>query len=199
MQPLTFRLVCRLCLACAICLSGLAWNDAATAAVRNPSEHYKPRGTQKVEGAIAVGVFTYAPFTQGKVKYADAIYTAGAQNISLNTPIAELVRKNTGYELYHAGVTIDQETSQYALTGEVLELRAEDDGPMQRWYYTVRYGITERQSGTAVYGLTCPRAEARSPRSIVNGDYVPVINTMIFAGYECLIQDQEMRNFIKAK
>ncbi len=164
----------------------------------NPTLHYEVRGTRKLEGAVGIGVFTYLPFQEGKVHYETEVATDSEEPLILGSPVASHVRRGTGEELYHAGVRIDQD-AKFAIGGEVLELRMRDEGVPMHWLYGVRYTVLEPQSGKVVYEVSCPRLEADSERWVLSGDYAEVINKLIFAGYECLIADPRIPEFLRAE
>ena len=172
--------------------------DLVAADALNPTLDYKARGTRKLKGSVGIGVFTYRPFTEGKVEYKTEIYSETRSRIILGGPVAEHVRLATGKELYHAGVRVDQEAN-VALAGEILELRVDDRNDPVDWTYSVRYTIVDPQSGAVLYGVACPDIRLRSPRATVPGEYAEAIDELIFTGYECLIADPRVSNFFAAE
>ena len=97
-------------------LTSLCMPAPVAADAHNPTLTYKAHGTRKLKGSVGIGVFTYRPLNEGKVKYETEIYSTTRSRLILGGPVAEHVRLGTGKELYHAGVRVDQE-AKFALTG----------------------------------------------------------------------------------
>ncbi len=158
---------------------------------------YKPYNDLRLHGELAIGVFSYKTYDDGHVQHPNRILNTSGNPIELDESVAALVRKNTGYELYHSGMEIRQEAS-LVLTGDVLELKVDDSLPPARWTYIVEYSIARKSDGKVLFSKRCqPQTLDSARRYALPSGYKPSIEQLILEGYEEFFDDPRVRALLE--
>lgn len=124
------RAVRGLSLLCLVWLAGCATRPAVT--------HYAATSVMTVQGATAVGDFSYRPAREGRVA-ANQIANTAVGDVRLDQDVARFVRDAVFLEL--RGVGIRTGAADRVLRGDVVAFDIDDLGYSVDWTLTVAYTV----------------------------------------------------------
>ena len=152
--------------------------------------NYTPSNIVRYVGSAHVGDFSYQPAHPGKVA-TNQIQNTAIGKIFLPSSVSDLVRRATALELEKTGISIGAGDVQ--VSGDVLEFKADDLGYSVDWTYSVRYVITNRESGAELLNKIYEADPIRTGKFGVASDFSSSINDAILSGYSKFIGDPEAR------
>jgi hypothetical protein len=163
-----------------------------------PSTLYAPQNIVRIKGQAAMGAFQYLPYREGTIKDPKEIRSSSPMTIALNSDVASLVQKATMLELEASGVIINS-SAPYTVSGDILDVYAEDMGGTIDVFYKITYKIADK-SGAVVFEQTYSPGPAISDKNIWSNpilDYNTPISEAICAAYSLFARNPEVQKLLK--
>jgi hypothetical protein len=163
-----------------------------------PTNSYIPQNYARYDhgNIVDMGVFTYAPMSDEKrpVK-SNQIQNTAAGSIYISTDVADMVKRATALELEKTGLVL-KDLADIVISGDVLELKADDLGYSVHWTYVVRYKISNKASGNPLYAREYRPEMKKTGKFGMPSDYSSVVHEMVLSGYDMFIRDQKVRDLL---
>jgi hypothetical protein len=153
--------------------------------------NYSPQNFARYEGRTDIGQFEYAPASAGKVA-PNQIQNTAIGSIFIAANIAEVVKRATALELERTGIRLG-DGNALAVSGDVLEFKADDRGSSVKWSYSIRYRINRKSDGTELLNKVYIAEPKKTGKFGLPSDYTPSINELILSAYDKFIRDEQAR------
>ncbi|MDG6882165.1 Uncharacterised protein [Phocoenobacter uteri] len=160
---------------------------------RLPVASYTPQYegiTTKINGQANIGVFSYIPFEQGRVR-SNQIENTAVGNIYLEGNIAELVQRGTFIELERSGVEFGK--GNLTIVGKIKKFKADDLGFNVDWNYTINYKIIDQNSTIKLDKDYMADPLRVSKFTITLQSIINDVNKLIYSGYKKFIDDPDVK------
>ncbi len=160
-----------------------------------PTESYTPQNIVRYEykNSVDVGRFTYVPLADEKLKLKpNQVQNTAIGSMYIGTDVAELVRRATALELEKTGIMLNDQ-SPITVSGDVLELKADDLGYSVHWTYAIDYKIIDKTSGQSLYTHEYRPPMRKTGKFGLPSDYARIVHELVLDGYDMFIRDSAVR------
>lgn len=159
-----------------------------------PTNSYTPQNIVRVEGSIAVENFHYLPAEQGKVK-ANQIENTAVGSMYISSDVSEFVRRATALELEKSGIVLN-EACPIALSGEIIEFKADDFGYSIDWTLRLRYIIKNKATNEILYDKIISPEKKKTGKFGLPSDYANTLGNIVLSAYDIFITDKKVKELL---
>lgn len=163
-----------------------------------PTNSYTPQNIVRVEGKSDIGNFTYQPYAEQKVKKPNQIQNKAIGSIYISSNVADYVKRGTALELEKSGIIID-DTTPYAIEGNVLEFMADDIGYSIHWTYAIQYTIKNKNDNKILFDKTFHPEMKKTGKFGLPTDYANIVAEIVLSGYELFIREPDVKKILESK
>lgn len=180
----------------ALLILAMAFMFGSGCAVQLPTNSYTPQNYVRTTGKVDMGIFTYVPYLEGKVKKPNQIQNTAAGQMFIATDVADFVKRGTALELEKSGIKLDP-SAPIKLDASVLEFKADDLGYSVDWVYRIQYVIMNKADNSPVFEKIFAPAPKKGGKFGNPIDYANVVSDMILAGYDLFIRDVDVKRILE--
>lgn len=161
-----------------------------------PTTAYTPQNFARVQGEMDMGEFVYIPFVEGIVKKSNQIQNTAAGTLYISMDVADFVKRGTALELEKSGIFLSEQCP-YALSGNILEFKADDLGYSVDWKYAIQYKIINKTDNATLFDKTFRPSPKKTGKFGLPSDYANTAGEMILSGYDLFIRDPDVRRIVE--
>lgn len=160
-----------------------------------PTNSYIPQNFIRIEGKTDLGNFSYKPFEEKKVNKPNQIQNKAIGSIYIASNVADYVKRGTALELEKSGIVIDNSTP-YAIEGNVVEFMADDIGYSVHWTYIIQYIIKNKADGVILFDKTFKPDMKKTGKFGLPMDYANIIAELVLSGYDLFIREPQVQEIL---